>query len=327
MTRYPVPSRGASGPVVAISLLAAGAGALALGAMCVGLSTLYTQDVGEAVIVRSPGGTVVGVDTSPGFSSKAPWNSLVRFDIRNQVITMAGEGSPDGPAITAQTSDNATASIDLTVRYSIQPGRIGDIYAGYRSQENLRERALDVDVRSIVRDIPIGFAAGELRQSRGKVTVAITDELSRAWERLGVTVDSVDLRDIRYPAEIEQSLAAVQTARSKVEQARAELETSKIEAEKIKTEAQAQSDADQIIRCGAQSTTVKEVVGGKEVVATKVIPVANAQCQNRLNQQVLTRQYIDMLREAADKGNTVYVVPQSANNLIQLQAPQAAPAK
>lgn len=50
-----------------------------------------------------------------------------------------------------------------------------------------------------------------------------------------------------------------------------------------------------------------------------------AQCQNRLNEQVLTSKYIDMPKKAAAKGNTVYVVPPHQSSLIQLPAPQATP--
>lgn len=297
-------------------------GLIGLGLLVSALSTIYSQDVGEAKVILTPGGTIHGTDTTPGFSVKAPWNRVVTFNTRNQIITMAGSGSSDGPAITAQTSDNATGSIDVTVRYSIKPTEVANIYRQYQSQDGLVERALDVDVRSIVRDVPVRYAASELRQQRGQVAADIQDAISRRWERLGVVVEQVDLRDIRYPQEIETSLSAIQTARSKVESARAELETAKIEAEKVKTDAQAQSDADQIIRCGATSTTVKEIVSGKEVNSIKVVPVPSANCQNRLNEQVLTAKYIAMLEKAAAGGNAIYVLPQNgATSLIQLPAP------
>jgi len=74
------------------------------------------------------------------------------------------------------------------------------------------------------------------------------------------------------------------------------------------------------------STTVKEMIAGKEVNSVKVVPVPPAQCQNRLNEQVLTSKYIDMLKEVAAKGNTVYVVPPTQSSLIQLPAPAPSPA-
>lgn len=154
---------------------------------------------------------------------------------------------------------HGTRAIDITIRFSIVPAKVGDIYQACRTQEGLVSRALDVDVRS------------------------------------------------------------------RVESARAELESAKINAEKVKTEAQAQSDSDQIIRCGAMSTTIREMIAGAEVNSVKVAPVPPAQCQNRLNEQVLTSKYVDMLKEAAAKGNTVYVVPPNQSSPIQLPAPQATP--
>ena len=121
---------------------------------------------------------------------KAPWNRVVTFNTRNQIISFV-----DG---------SGTGSIDVTVRYSIKPAAVADIYRQYQSQDGLVLGALDVDVRSIVRDVPVRYAASELRQQRGQVSADMQDAISKRWERLGVVVEQVDLRDIRYPQEIEQ---------------------------------------------------------------------------------------------------------------------------
>lgn len=296
-------------------------------------SSLYRQDVGEALVVTTPGGEIAGTDIDAGFGVKAPWNDLVRYDIRNQVITMAGDGTGEnmqGPSITGQTKDGTSASIDLAIRYSINPSAVDKIYREYRSQENLVNRALLNDVRSAIRDKTVNFSTTSMRQERDLLSQDIMDDLDKRWAKLGVIVDSVDLRNIGYPQEIEDSLKQVQTALNNVERAKAELETARVEAEKIKTEAQAQSDADQIIRCGATSTTTTEMVNGKEIKVIKVIPVPSEKCQNRLNEQVLTAKYIEMLRQAAAQGNTVYVIPPDTNSLLNLggatkPSPSAAP--
>jgi hypothetical protein len=75
-----------------------------------------------------------------------------------------------------------------------------------------------------------------------------------------------------------------------------DLNTARIDAEKVRVDAQAQSDADQIARCGATSAQVERVVNGQKVQETRVTPVPADKCQNRLNEQVLTSKYIDMLR-------------------------------
>lgn len=305
---------------------AVGAVLVGIGILFLLIASIYRQDVGEAAVIRTPGGTVHGIDITAGFSMKAPWNNVVKFDTRNQVITMAGGGDDhDGPAIATQTSDNATATIDVTVRYSIDPSAVGDIYAQYQSQDNLLARALLNDIRSTVREIPVQYKAAVLRQERVKVAADITTALQGSWDELGVQVDAVDLRDIRYPEQIEESLSAIQTAAAQVATAEQELQAARVEAEKVRTEAKAQSDADQIIRCGAETReeTIEDQAG-REIVVTIVTPKPNAKCEDRLNEQVLTSRYIAMLTVAAENGNTIYVVPESANTLLNLASGKAA---
>lgn len=292
---------------------------IGLAVISTGFNSFYTQDVGKSVVIRNLGGTVAGFDETPGFSIKAPWQSTVAYDIRNQVITMAGDGrDQDGPAIEAQTKDNITARIDINVRYSINPAAVADIYSVYRTQENLLNRALYNDLRSIVREIPVNYPASSFRQERAKVQTEISKALSERWSKLGIILDQVDLRDVSFPQSVQESLDAVQQRTADIAKAQADLEIAKINAEQVKTDARAQADADQIIRCGAIQKTVTRTINGKETDVIEVTPVAIADCQNRLNEQVLTSKYIEMLKEAAAKGNTVYVIPEDANSLLTL---------
>ena len=51
-------------------------------------SVIYTQDPGEAIVIRSASGNIARIDTNPGFGLKAPWSTKVDFDVRNQRIEM-----------------------------------------------------------------------------------------------------------------------------------------------------------------------------------------------------------------------------------------------
>ena len=106
----------------------------------------------------------------------------------------------------------------------------------------------------------------------------------------------------------------MQSSLANAEAAKADLQTALAKAEITKTEAQATSDADQIIRCGATSTQVNEVINGKDVTAVKVVPVPSDRCQNRLNEQVLMSKYIDMLRGAR---RLAHRRAQGTSNLLQ----------
>lgn len=295
-------------------------------------SVIYRQDVGEAKVIRSLSGEVVGKDTTAGFGAKLPWHTAIDFDVRNQVVTYAGDGTNpdinaqdagnaelDGPAITAQDKDGATATVDVVVRYSIDPEYVINIYNQYQSQANFTSRLIQNDVRSVVRNIPLKYSTSSFRLHREQAATEMQQALSERWKDEGIVVDSVDLRDIRYPANIEESLQRVQEATNNANKAKADLETAKVEAEKTRVEAQAQADYDQIVRCGSSVITEKATINGQETDITKVVPNVGDACQNRLNDQVLMNKYIDALKEMADKGNIV-VVPEGFGGILNLPA-------
>lgn len=298
-------------------------GATAIIAIAVtGFTSVYAQDPGEALVIRSFTGQVVGKDTTPGMGFKAPWNSGIQFDVRNQVVTYAGDGEGQtGPAITAQDKDGATATIDVVVRYSIDPQKVIDIYNQYQSQENFTSKLVQNDVRSVVRNVPLQYTTSSFRLNREQAATEMQQALTERWKDDGIVVDSVDLRDIRYPENIETSLQRVQEATNNANKAKADLETAKVEAEKTRVEAQAQADYDQIVRCGATTTTETTTINGQETTVTKVVPNADGECQNRLNDQVLMNKYIEALKKMAESGNVV-VVPEGFGGILNLPEPQ-----
>lgn len=287
-------------------------------------SMAYSQDVGEAKVLVSFTGDIVGTDTTSGLGFKLPWVHIEDYSIRNQVVSYVGDGNGQtGPAIPAQDKDGATATIDLVVRYSINPASVEDIYRQYQTEDNFVSRLVQNDIRSIVRNIPLKYSTTDFRRSREQAALEMQNALTEKWKNVGLTVDAVDLRDIRYPENIEKSLQAVQEAINNANKAKADLETAKVEAEKTRVDAQAQADADQIIRCGAKVIPVTETINGTATSGLRTIPLQGTECQNRLNEQVLTSKYINMLLEAAKAGNTIYVVPSNSSNILQLPAPKA----
>ena len=257
--------------------------------------------------------------SATGIHLKAPWQDLIRFDIRNQTIAL-DEG---GGRISTVTSDNATVAYDVTIRYSLNPGKLSEIVRQYPDQESFISRAVLPGVSSVTRDAPTTFTAATVRQSRAQLALRITEGLEKRLGEVGVTVEQVDPQGHHArperPGQLRQG--PVLAGQRRGGQGRP-ADRSRQRRDHQDRRA-GQSDADQIIRCGATSTPVDEVINGKTVRGTKVMPVPNGQCQNRLNEQVLTSKYIEMLRDAADKGNTLYVLPQGSSNLLQLPAPAA----
>ncbi len=280
----------------------------ALAVFLVASASYYRLDAGEAAVTKTFGTVGDEAISATGIHLKAPWQDLIRFDIRNQTIAL-DEG---GGRISTVTSDNATVAYDVTIRYSLNPGKLSEIVRQYPDQESFISRAVLPGVSSVTRDAPTTFTAAAVRQSRAQLALRITEGLEKRLGEVGVTVEQVDPRAITLDQSVQANYDKVQSSLANAEAAKAEI---------TKTEAQATSDADQIIRCGATSTQVNEVINGKDVKAVKVVPVPSEKCQNRLNEQVLMSKYIDMLKE---HGDSLIVVPQGTSNLLQLPTPPVA---
>lgn len=288
-------------------------------------TSFYTQDEGTAKVRVSFTGQVVGVTTDAGIHLKAPWDTAYGYNIRNQKIEMysndGGMGN-DGAAISAPLDGGANASVSVTILYSITPDQVVEIYKEYGTQEELLVNALRPSLRNIVRERSAEYAPLDIKQERASLSNDVFEAVSADWIRYGVSVEDVNFGDISLDASTEEAIAAVITAQQKVEQARAELTQAQITAETTKTEAQAASDADQIIRCGAEVSTSTQMINGKETTVQVVTPKTNEECENKLNEQVLTTKWYDVLRSLGANGNLVVVLPEDGTApIINLPTP------
>ena len=285
-------------------------------AITVAFGSLYTQGEGVSTVQVGFGGNVVTTTTDAGLKVKAPWNSTQEFNIRNQTIEMYsnddGDGK-DGVAIAAPLEGGANATVSITITYSIDRTKVESIYKEFGSQEALSDSILKPTLRDITRKASAEYAPIAIKQERAALGSDIQQALEESWSPYGVTINQVNLGDISLDTNTEEAISQVITAQQKVEQSRAELEQAQITAEKTKTEAQAAADADQIIRCGATTTAETKMVNGKETQVKVVTPKTNEECEDRLNEQVLTTKYYDTLRELGSKGNMVVVIPPEGN--------------
>lgn len=253
-------------------------------------SMVFTQDPGQAKVLRSWTGEVVGQSMGEGLKFKEPWVDVIDYDIRNQQVVFAnptGHEPQDanGPQITVQDREGVTANIDITVRYSINPEAVSDIYKKYLSQENFIHRFIENDIRAGVRTIPAEYGTLELLNNRAEVETKIHEYLSSRWEKQGVRAESVSLQEIRYSDDVKQRFDDAQASRIKVEQAKAELEATEVSAQQKVVQAEAEATANRVL---AESLT----------------------------EPILRQRYLDTLRELAKAGNLV-ITDGNSNVLIQ----------
>lgn len=278
--------------------IALGAGALLviLGLVLGVTSSVYAQDAGEARVIRSFTGQIVGQTTSTGLHVKAPWDSTVNFNIRNQTVTyINGTGGSDsdnnggirtGPYITVQDKDGVSENVSITVRYSIRPASVTTIYTSFRDEENFKASFITQDVRAVVREVPNNYSTLEVLTKRAEIETSIEQALTKRWADTGVEVNSISLQEIEAPKTVTESYAEAQQAQIDVTKQQAKLDATKVSAQQAVVTAQANAKANDLL--------------------TK-----------SLSSQVLTQHYIDALEASADKGGLI-VVPNGSSPLINL---------
>jgi len=285
-----------------------------LGLLFLAFSTVYFQDPGESKVIRGFGKDIARIDDEPGLGFKAPWETIATFNIRNQPIEMfggGGSGNPtigkDGAVISAPLTGSANVNISTTIVYSIKEDKVGEIYTNYGNQENLLKTALRPNIRDVIRKESARFEPFLIKERREALEKAVQTKLQRIWGPIGVKLEYINWGDFTLDKATEEALAQINTAKANAEAERNKLLGAELVAEQTRVTAKGDSDSDQIIRCGAKSAQVTEVIAGKPTKVTRVTPLPQSQCQNRLNEQVLTARYIKALELIGEKGNLIVI--------------------
>jgi regulator of protease activity HflC (stomatin/prohibitin superfamily) len=274
-----------------LGAVAIGAVGLLIAAALFAFSITFTQDRGQAKILVNFDGTVASEKLTPGIGFKAPWQKQVNFDIFAQEVLFAGQngeapsysgGEVNGAEVTASVARGAQAAVDLQVVYSLDPEAVRDVYDRYRDQDRFTRQIVVPTILSTMRDIPSAYTPVEFRgEKRGEASDKLLKAMNDKLKDYGVVVSSVNLQDIRFTEEVENSIKQVEVAQQKEEQAQADLRATEVSAQAQVVEAQAAADA------------------------------------NRLLSESLTPQVLEARRIEAMKKGTVYVVPEGSQPLVQ----------
>ena len=217
------------------------------------------------------------------------WQSTVKYDTRNNVISYVAKGKEDydggsarGPQVTVNDKNGAQADIDIQVNYSLDPKYATDLYKGYGKQTTFVKSVAAVDVRSVPREVSGRFDTIQLLTDRSKYTAAIQKALTAKWKDMGLRVEQVSVQEVRYPKSITSKYAEAQAAEIDKQKALNEQEVEKTKAETKRIKAQGEADANKVLN-------------------------------DSLTDNVLRQHYIDALQNA----DQLIVTPEGSNTLIQ----------
>jgi regulator of protease activity HflC (stomatin/prohibitin superfamily) len=255
----------------------------------------YSQGVGEARVIRSWTGSIVGLNDKAGLAFKAPWDDLITYDILNKQAIFSNPANVHedqkkdvvGGEITVSDKDGVTANVDVAVRYSIRPDKVVDIYTSNGDQKAFESKVVTQDMRAIVREVPNTLNTIDVITKRADLEAKIVKALQDRWESQGVQVNSVSLQDVRYPQSVTDAYAAAQNSRTAATKAQADLDAAKISAQQQVVSAQAQAQANEIL-------------------------------SKSLTPEILQQRQLDVLSQFGAKGNAIVIQGGSGTPLIQV---------
>ena len=151
----------------------------------IGGSCIYTQDTGEVCVIRNLGGSLAGSTSEAGFHIKTPWQDVVTYDVRNNLINFYGDtdykvdgGSYDGKQVSINDKSGASANIDIQVNYSLKADAALSLYSEYGTQESFVEKYISNDVRAVTREVSGKFDTVTMLTDRSKFPKAVQDALT-----------------------------------------------------------------------------------------------------------------------------------------------------
>lgn len=128
-------------------------------------------------------GAIVGIEAE-GLAVLPPWEKLSIFSIRAETANVQNaEGA---------TSDTQPVQTSMTVRYSIQPDKVSEVFEQYSHDGNLSSY-VDTATHEIFKSVTAKYTAPDLIAQRTKVSADIYDALTTKLAKYGARVINIDM--------------------------------------------------------------------------------------------------------------------------------------
>lgn len=147
----------------------------------------YSVPTGSRGVVTQFG-KIVGIKEE-GLAILPPWQKLSNFSIRSEKADIENaEGS---------TSDTQPVKVSLTVRYSIAPDRVAEVFEKYSHDGNLSSYVQTAS-QEIFKAVTARYNAPDLISQRAKVSADINSALRSKLALYGAMVINIDMRNFSF---------------------------------------------------------------------------------------------------------------------------------
>jgi regulator of protease activity HflC (stomatin/prohibitin superfamily) len=133
-------------------------------------------------------GAIRGIEPE-GLVVLPPWRSLTIFSIRAEAADIENaEGS---------TSDTQPVKVSMTVRYSISPDKVAEVYEKYTHDGNLASY-VQTATQEVFKAVTARYTAPDLIAKRAQVSADISQTLRTKLAVYGAQVINIDMRNFSF---------------------------------------------------------------------------------------------------------------------------------
>lgn len=178
------------------------------------------------------------------------------------------------------SSEGLMMSLDTSLIYHLNPERAAEVFQ--RIGADYENKVVEPTLRSAIRESTASHTANALYTGeREMVAKQITDQITQALNKRGLTVENVLLRDIQLPATLKASIEAKQQAEQEALAMNFRLQKETQEAQRKRIEAAGVRDFQQIVAQGITPSLLEwKGIEATETLAksanTKVVVIGNA---------------------------------------------------
>lgn len=208
------------------------------GAVCLGgLIKSCTIVPAGNVAVQHIFGSVRDAELNPGLNFINPLSSVVKMKTRTQEVK---------ESMKVPTKEGLMAGLDVSILYKIDPTKADEIYKTLG--EGYANVVIAPTLRNVTRDVVANYGSEDLYSvNRAKIASDITSQLAEQYQKRGIILENVLLRDVSLPNEVTAAIDRKIGAKQAAEQMQYVLEKETQESERKRVEALGIADAQNII--------------------------------------------------------------------------------
>ncbi len=214
-----------------------------------GSRMFVTIQPGEAAVIfkKFSGGLDTKNVLGQGFHVVAPWNDVIRYDVKDQKAE---------ETIDVLDKNGLSINVDVTILFKAISSKIGFIH------ENIGPDYINIKVipnmRSVVRQVMGNYTAEEIFSTKRKeVETQITQLTEKSLKKDNVQLKNMLIRSVKLPKEIKQAIENKLKQEQEALAYKFKLEKERSEAERKRIAAEGEARANNIINSSLTPSLLK----------------------------------------------------------------------